>query len=178
MPRLSATTLGELAATRTPLAEVGTMAKTKPIDEKAVIAKVIRDSIMWALTKDVAMQKDAMAHDEDLFIIWTGSMHITSGWKEHEKSFETWLDPRFRAVRTEVRDLQIHVSRSGDVAWYSATLDDVVSWEDKVGRFGEDLRGTGVLEKRDGHWVIVQMHASLAVDKVREIVMQELKPTA
>jgi ketosteroid isomerase-like protein len=153
--------------------EVSGMSKGKQPDEKAVISKVIHDSILWALTKDVAMQQDTMAHDEDLLIIWTGSTHITSGWKEHEKSFETWMDPRFKAVRTEVRDLAIHVSRSGDVAWYSATLDDVVSWDGKAGRFGEGLRWTGVLEKRDGRWVIVQMHASLGVDTVREIVLKE-----
>jgi hypothetical protein len=35
-----------------------------------------------------------------------------------------------------------------------------------------------VLEKRDGRWVIVQMHASLAVDKVRGIVLKDLQPSA
>ncbi|MDD5265247.1 MAG: nuclear transport factor 2 family protein [Candidatus Bipolaricaulis sp.] len=154
------------------------MSKKTEADEKAVIAEVIRNSIMWALTKDVDMQKDTMAHDEDLLIIWTGSTHITRGWKEHEKSFEGWLDPRFAAVRTEVRDLEIHISRSGDVAWFFANLDDVVSWEGKASRFGEGLRWTGVLEKRDGRWVFVQMHASLPVDKVRDIVMEDVKPSA
>jgi ketosteroid isomerase-like protein len=157
----------------TPSIEVNGMSKGKQPDEKAVIAEVIRNNIMWALTKDVAMQESTMAHDEDLFYFWTGSTHIVSGWEEHAKSFETWMDPRFKAVRTEVRDLAIHLSRSGDVAWYSATLDDVVSWDGKVSRFGEGLRWTGVLEKRDGRWVIVQMHASLAVDKVRDIVLAE-----
>ena len=92
------------------------MSKANQSDEKAVIAQVIRNNIVWALTKDVEMQKNTMAHDEDLLIIWTGSTHTTSGWKEHEKSFETWMGPRFAAVRTEVRDLVIHLSRSGDVA--------------------------------------------------------------
>ncbi len=150
------------------------MSKKPDANEKAVIEQIIRDSILWALTKDVEMQKDTMAHDADLLIIWTGSTHITRGWKEHETSFETWLDPRFEAVRTEVRDLEVHISRSGDVAWYFADLDDVVSWEGKASKFGEGLRWTGVLEKRDGHWVIVQMHASLAVDKVRDIVMRDM----
>lgn len=147
-------------------------------DEKAVIGKVIKDSILWALTKDVDMQKDSMAHDEDLLVIWTGSTHITRGWKEHEKSFEGWLDPRFKAVRTEVRDLEVHISRSGDVAWYFADLDDVVSWEGQASKFGEGLRWTGVLEKRNGRWVIVQMHASLAADKVRDIVLANQPPSA
>jgi len=151
------------------------MRRKKAADEKAVIADVIRRSVMWGLTKDVEMQEDTMAHDEDLFIIWTGSMHITSGWKQHEKHLETVLDPRFKAERAEVRDLQIHLSRSGHVAWFSATLDDVVSWDGKPDRFGENLRWTGVLEKRDSRWVIVQMHASLPVDKVREIVMRDVQ---
>jgi ketosteroid isomerase-like protein len=108
-----------------------------------------------------------LAHDEDLFYFWTNSTFTVSGWKQHSKYFDTWMDPRFKAIRTEVRDLQIHLSRSGDVAWYSATLDDVVEFDGKRGG-AEDIRWTGVLEKREGKWVIVQMHASLAADKVRE----------
>ena len=158
--------------------KVTRMSKKTQADEKAVIEQVIRNNIMWALTKDVEMQKDTMARDEDLLIVWTGSTHITRGWKEHEKSFETWLDPRFAAVRTEVRDIEVHFSRSGDVAWFFADLDDVVSWEGKTSRFGEGLRWTGVLEKRDGHWLFVQMHASMAIDKVRDIVQKDVQPSA
>jgi hypothetical protein len=115
-----------------------------------------------------------MAQDEDLFYFWTGSTHTVVGWNQHLKTFETFMDPRFKAIRTEVRDLRIHLSHSGDVAWYSAMLDDVVEWEEKRGG-GEDIRWTGVLEKRNGHWVIVQMHASLAADKVRQSAMKDMK---
>ena len=38
-----------------------------------------------------------------------------------------------------------------------------------------DLRCTGVLEERDDKWVIVQMHASLAADEVREVVPEDHK---
>jgi hypothetical protein len=154
------------------------MNKAELQNEKEIIATVVRNTIMWALTKDVDMQKETMAQDEDLFYFWTASMHTISGWKAHNKLFDQFLDPRFRAIRTEVRDLRIHLSQSGDVAWYSATLDDVVSWDGQVGKFGEDLRWTGVLEKRNGRWVIVQMHASLAIDKVREILAKEKEPSA
>jgi hypothetical protein len=77
------------------------------------------------------------------------------------------MNSKFRAVRTEVRDLHVYLSRSGDVAWYDAILDDVVEFDGKRGG-GENIRWTGVLEKRDGKWVIVHMHASLAADKVLE----------
>jgi ketosteroid isomerase-like protein len=138
-----------------------------PSEEKSIIAQVITDSICWALTKDRPLAESTLAHDEDLFYFWTDSRFVVSGWNQHRKYFDTWMDSRFRAIRTEVRDLRIHLSNSGDVAWYSAILDDVVEFDGKRGG-AEDIRWTGVLEKRSGKWVIVQMHASLAADKVRE----------
>ncbi len=135
--------------------------------EKAAIAQVIKDNICWALTKDRPLAESTMSHDEDLFYFWTSSTFTVRGWKQHVKYFETWMNPKFRAVRTEVRDLHVYLSRSGDVAWYDAILDDVVEFDGKRGG-GENIRWTGVLEKRDGKWVIVHMHASLAADKVLE----------
>ncbi len=129
--------------------------------DKAAIAKVIRDSICWALTKDRALQESTMAHDEDLFIYWTTSDMAVAGWNRYVKLFDTWMDPRFKATLTEIRDLKIHLSRSGDVAWFSAMLDDLGEWDAKpVG--ARDIRWTGVLEKRSGRWVFVQMHGSQA----------------
>jgi ketosteroid isomerase-like protein len=133
--------------------------------EKAVVAKVVHDSICWALTKDRALQESTMAHDEDLFVLWTDSKSRVSGWKEYVKLFDTWMDPRFKATVTDIRDLRIHISRSGDVAWYSAMLDDLGEWDGKA-TGSRDIRWTGVLEKRRGKWVVVQMHGSVAKDKV------------
>jgi ketosteroid isomerase-like protein len=71
---------------------------------------------------------------------------------------------RRAAVSTDVRDLRISFARSGDVAWFSAILDDLGEWDGKpVG--WKDTRWTGVLERRDGRWVIVQMHFSFASDR-------------
>jgi ketosteroid isomerase-like protein len=142
--------------------------------EKEAIAKVIRDSIAWALTKNRELQESTMAKDENLFYFWTHSNSSILGWDEHVKLFKIWMDPRFKATHTEVRDLRINLSRSGDVAWYSAMLDDLGEWDGKA--LGDkDIRWTGVLEKRDGKWVIVQMHASLAADKVLEQAKKDKK---
>ncbi len=136
-------------------------------DEKKQIAKLIRDSICWALTKDRPLQESTMAHDDDLFIVWTNSDPIVSGWNQYVKLFDTWMDPRFKATVTEIRDLRVNLSRSGDVAWFSAILDDLGEWEGKP-TGARDIRWTGVLEKRHGKWVIVQEHGSQAADKVIE----------
>ena len=101
------------------------IAASDKVAEKAAIARVVHDSIRWALTKDRPLQESTMAHDEDLFIYWTHSDFQVSGWNQYVKLFDTWMDPRFKATLTEIRDLKIHLSRSGHVAWFSATLDDL-----------------------------------------------------
>ena len=75
-----------------------------------------------------------------------------------------FMDTRFKATRFDVRNLATVFSRSGDVAWYSAILEDCGEWEGKESCW-KDTRWTGVLEKREGSWVIVQMHFSFAVDR-------------
>lgn len=40
---------------------------------------------------------------------------------------------------------------------------DSIVWDGQPGR-RQDTRWTGVLEKRDGQWLIVQMHFSFASD--------------
>ncbi len=133
--------------------------------EKAVVAKVIHDAICWALTKDRPLQESTMAHDEDLAIFWTNSDTTIFGWNRYVKLFDIWMDPRFKATLTEIRDLRVHISRSGDVAWFTATLDDLNEWDGEQ-KGARDIRWTGVLEKRAGKWVFVQMHGSLAADRV------------
>jgi hypothetical protein len=153
------------AGSETPLAE-----------EKVVIEKTIRDNINWALTKDRPLLESTMAHDERLFIFNPDS-EITVGWEQFVKGFDFWLDQRFKAVRSDIRDLRIDLSRSADVAWWSCILDDQGEWDGKpIG--WKDTRWTGVLEKRAGKWLIVQMHFSFASDKVAAEVKAKMEAAA
>jgi len=54
------------------------------------------------------------------------------------------------------------MSSHGGVAWFSTVLDMGVSVGSEVASL-RGLRTTGVLEKRDGNWVIVQLHTSVPV---------------
>jgi len=47
------------------------------------------------------------------------------------------------------------------VAWWYCMLDDINEWDGQPASW-ENTRWTGVLEKREGKWVIVQMHFSFA----------------
>ena len=140
--------------------------------EKAVVEKVIRDNIGWALTKDRPLAESTMAHDERLFI-FNPNGEPTVGWSELVKNFEFWMDPRFKATKLDIRDLRVDISRRGDVAWWSCILDDLGEWDGKpIG--WKDTRWTGVMEKRDGHWLVVQMHFSFDADKVAAKVKAKL----
>ncbi|MDH4241251.1 MAG: nuclear transport factor 2 family protein [Phycisphaerae bacterium] len=134
-------------------------------DEKAKISKVIHNSIGWAATKDKELSYSCFAHDSDLF--WfsprdDGTIHGFKAFTDLTEGF--FMKDDFKAIRYEIKDLYIGLSRSGDVAWYHARLDDFNEWQGQPACW-EDVRWTGVLEKQNGRWVIVQMHFSEANDK-------------
>ena len=129
-------------------------------DDKARIEEVIRASIGWAKTKDTDLLYRSFAQDEDLFWFAPEKAGTVHGFQSFKKTVENvFLNEAFKAIRFEIRDLRIHLSRSGDVAWYSCMLDDENEWNGQPASW-IDVRWTGVLEKREGTWVIVQMHFS------------------
>ena len=135
-------------------------------EDRTIVERAIRDSIGWAQTKDRPLLESVLSQTEDFFIFHPDSKSTVVGYESFEKRFEGWLDPRFKATQFDVRDLRINFSSAGDTAWFSSILDDCAEWDGQP-MCWEDARWTGVLEKRDGKWVIVQMHFSLASDKVR-----------
>jgi len=142
-----------------------------PEDDQATIGQVVNNSIGWAVTKDLDLLYSSLAQDSAFFIFHPDSASTVVGWHEFEPLTEVWLNPAFTATRFEVKDLRINLSRSGTVAWYSALLDDFAEWEgEPVG--WENVRWTGVLEKRDGRWLITQMHFSFSVEQIRAEVQE------
>jgi len=128
--------------------------------EKARIEEVVKASIGWAQTKDTDLLYSCFANDEDLFWFTPESAGTTHGFESFKQTVgNVFLNDAFKAIRFEVRDLKINLSRSGDVAWYSCMLDDENEWNGQPASW-INVRWTGVLEKREGNWVIVQMHFS------------------
>jgi len=151
-------------APRTPTVDVAA--------ETASIDSVIRSNIRWALTKDTALVYSTLAHDSSLFWFTPDSAGTNRGFDASKRLTETvFMNPAFVAVSSDFRDMQIHLSRGGDVAWWSCILDDRNTWQERPAVW-ENVRWTGVLEKREGRWVIVQMHFS----KSEEAMTRELRP--
>jgi ketosteroid isomerase-like protein len=146
--------------------------QTQEVDvnaEKARIEQVIHSGIGWAQTKDTELMYSCYAHDEKLFWFTPEAGGTNNGFEDLRRTTEGFfLNPAFKAVRYEIRELEINLSRSGDVAWYHCYLDDENEWQGRPASW-INVRWTGVLEKREGNWVIVQMHFSYgAGDKGNE----------
>ena len=129
-------------------------------DELERIERSIRDCIGWAKDKDFQVLYSVIADDADFLEVHPDGT-VVKGIEEFKKGESFWGSPDFRAVRYEIRDLRIKLSKSGDVAWFFCILDDINEWKGRPANW-EDTRWTGVLEKRDGRWVMAQQHFSFA----------------
>jgi hypothetical protein len=143
----------------------GMASKGNTSTDYEAVKKAIEQSIGWAIEKNF----DAMFRlwADNMFHFWLFSDSTVVGLDNFKKYAEQWKDPDFRGTRFEFRDLRIVFSRSGDVAWYSCTLDDCGSYKGKESCL-KNVFQTGVLEKREGSWVHVLMHGSYPVDKIPE----------
>jgi len=131
--------------------------------EMAIISNTIHSAISWAKNKDFSVSNRIIANDSDYLEVDPDN-RIVRGFKEFKKNEEFFADTNFKAVRYEIRDMKISISQSGTVAWYYCVLDDINEWKGKPACW-MNTRWTGVLEKREGKWVIVQMHFSFASEK-------------
>ena len=133
-------------------------------EEKAAIEGVVHASIGWAKEKNKDLLYQCLAQDSSFFIYHPDNAStITSFESFQEMTEQFFMQDAFKAISYEVKDLRINLARNGDVAWYSAILDDFNEWNGQPASW-ENVRWTGTLEKRSSQWVIVQMHFSSATD--------------
>ncbi len=124
------------------------------------VRQTIHACIGWAGSKDFDLLHRAIANSPDFLEVHPNGV-VVKGFDEFKRGEALWASPDFKAVRYEIRDLRITLSRSGDVAWFFAILDDINEWKGRPASW-ENTRWTGVLEKREGVWVMVQQHFSFA----------------
>ena len=133
-------------------------------NEKAEVEKVIHDAIGWALTKDIERLFSIMAQDADFFIFHPDSASTIMDFETFKDLAQrAWMKDSFKAIDFAVKELRLTFAQSGTVAWYACYLDDHAEWNGRPTGW-DNARWTGVLEKRDGQWVIVQMHFSFPKD--------------
>jgi len=122
------------------------------------VKTAINNMFGWAVEKDFDLFFGTIADDSN-FVAVTPYDRVKIGVEAVRKDTAFWASADFKAIRHELRDLKITFSHSGDVAWFFCMLDDINEWKGQPANW-EDVRWTGVLEKREGKWRVVQHHLS------------------
>lgn len=133
---------------------------SKNTSEADSVRSAIHNSIAWAKNKDFNLLYSVIANDSNYLEV-DPEPGIIKGIAQFKKNEVFWGNPDFKAIKYEIRDLKINFSERGDVAWFYCILDDINEWKGNPACW-MNTRWTGVLEKRKGKWVIVQMHFSFA----------------
>jgi ketosteroid isomerase-like protein len=108
--------------------------------------------------KDIRTLSQMMAHDADITSYTIGGRKYV-GWAD----FEHDMKEEFHSAHTiEIPIRELKVWTKGDVAWYAMEIDYI-----RTVKSGNDshrallpLRETGVLERRNGQWVLLSWHES------------------
>lgn len=129
--------------------------------EKAKVKIVIDQFEEFWETEDLNVLANIMSHDANMVSYGSDINEIFVGWQALKDSVQKML-PAYENIKLTVRNQAITVHPSGNVAWFSQLWDwDLVYSGEHVEV--TNLRLTGVLEKQNGNWVIVQFHNSVPV---------------
>jgi uncharacterized protein (TIGR02246 family) len=128
--------------------------------EKAQIQSVLSNYVASIENEDMDLYAKGVAHDADM--VNYGAMgEPIIGWEALQKVIEG-QNAALSETKISVAQMKSHVSEDGKLAWATCL------W-DLAAKMGENpvslpVRCTWVLEKRDGAWVIVHFHKSVAME--------------
>jgi hypothetical protein len=112
--------------------------------------------------KDISTLTRLMAHDTDIVSYTIGGRRYV-GWPQ----FEREMLEEFRTVtRLEIPIIALKVWSRGEVAWFAMELDYIryIGTGSEQRRMMLPLRETGVLERRDGKWLLTAWHESFRAE--------------
>ncbi|MCU4175948.1 nuclear transport factor 2 family protein [Carboxylicivirga sp. N1Y90] len=132
------------------------------IQNKVKVApiKAVLDQMLKAQeSKDLEAFTMSFSQDTDIVHFGTDIDEIWYNWS----SFYEWMA---EAIKTKTdltiteKNTRIRLNATENTAWYSQLLDTCFETKGEPTRI-EGFRHTGVLEKRDNKWLIVQSHMSI-----------------
>ena len=131
--------------------------------ESKIIKETVGNCIGWAKEKNLELFYSVIANDTD-YVSVTPGKRVVKRFEDVKQNVPFWMSPDFKYVRHELREWEVTFAKCGEVAWFYCVLDDINTYKEEPAEW-RDTRWTGVVEKRDGKWVIVSQHFSFASEK-------------
>jgi len=130
-----------------------------PAKEKEKVALVLEKYVIANEDQNLNLIKEIWATNPDIVVIGTNSDETIIGWE----AIKNALQLQFESIEDtyiSVRDQRIGINETGNTAWFSEFVNYNYIYQGKPVKY-EGLRFTGVLEKINGDWFIVQSHMSI-----------------
>lgn len=127
---------------------------SEPADPESAVRMMVRANA----EKDLLTLSRLMAHDGDITSYSIGGRKYI-GWPEFEREMR---EEFINVQKLEIPILDLKIWTKGDVAWFAMELDYIryVGKGSEQKRTVLPLRETGVLEQRNGRWVLLSWHES------------------
>ncbi len=131
-------------------------------EELSTPESVLRRLVRANVEKDFATISALMAHDADA-VSYTIEGRKYVGWNGFVKD----MQDEFEAVtQFEIPIVELKVWTRGDVAWFMMELDYIryLGKGTEQAKMVLPLRETGVMERRQGQWILLNFHESFRTE--------------
>jgi len=132
------------------------------------VKNVLNNLIKAQENGDINMYIDCFLHVEKLINIGTDNDEYWQGWPNFYNYMRRMVELR-KGLHIRSANTSINISNNGDTAWYAQLIDTCIETKGDPFRL-EGFRHSGVLEKVDNQWKIVQSHISVALDESNDIM--------
>jgi hypothetical protein len=134
--------------------------------EKAEVTNVLEKYVIANENQNFSLIEEIWANDDNILLLGTDSDEIYLGWNQIKKAIQHQFNA-FEDTYIVVSDQRIQLNATGNTAWFSEYLNYNFIYKGEAKSF-EGIRFTGVLEKREGVWELVQGHLSIPVEEGTE----------
>ncbi|MEE4258744.1 MAG: nuclear transport factor 2 family protein [Bacteroidales bacterium] len=128
-------------------------------DETIAIENVLEKYIIANENQDFELTEEIWAPNPDIILYGTDSDDRLMGWTNIRAAIKDQFS-QITDTYISASDQFIKLNCTGNTAWFAETLNYNFVYKGEA-RSYEGLRFTGVLEKMDGEWKIVQAHLSV-----------------
>ncbi|MEZ5084490.1 MAG: nuclear transport factor 2 family protein [Bacteroidales bacterium] len=132
------------------------------VDLNAEIEKVelvLEKYVIANEKQDIDLVHEIWAPEPDIVVFGTNSNERLMGWDQIRNALENQFNS-FEDTYISVHDQVININETGNTAWFSEVLNYNYIYQGEAVQY-EGLRFTGVLQKKNGEWFIVQSHMSI-----------------
>jgi len=148
-----------LSCNSQPPASVPLLDKNDLNKEMNKVEMVLERYVIASEKQDLDLIRDIWAPDTNIMVIGTEGTERLIGWSEIQDAFRRQFST-IEQPYLSVHDQVVGINSTGTTAWFSEVLNYSFIRGNKSYNL-EGVRFTGVLERRDSTWLIVQSHLSL-----------------